>query len=291
MPQTLSATKAELTAEQIKQYHDEGFTTARGLFTDAELDELESEFDGIIERRSAANAQLDATWDAQPVGNTNIKPVIAHTHDVQAYSAAWTRVLVHDRLTQSMADLIGPNVQLHHTKLFMKPTERGSGFPLHQDAPYFRHANHTMMAAVIHLTDATEEMGCIRVIPASHKNGELPLAKKPDGTVRGLFLDPQEYPVDSAMPVVCQRGDVIYFNYHTIHGSGLNLSDRIRKTVLIQVRDPTDSPTEKNHLSHAQGLMMRGINPLTHGSNAVGVLDDTVIVKSPTAIDAETLPT
>ena len=33
--------------------------------------------------------------------------------------------------------IIGENIILHHTKLFLKPPRFGSAFPLHQDWSYF----------------------------------------------------------------------------------------------------------------------------------------------------------
>jgi len=68
-------------------------------------------------------------------------------------------------------------------------------------------------------------------------------------------------------------GDVLFFNYLTVHGSGINRSPRTRKTVLVQVRDPLDLPLSKNHRSHAQGMMLRGIDPLALGqTTAEGTL-------------------
>jgi hypothetical protein len=34
-----------------------------------------------------------------------------------------------------------------------------------------------------------------------------------------------------------------------------------RATVLVQLRDPSDPPTQKVHLSLGQGMMLRGIDP------------------------------
>ncbi len=256
-----------LTKDQIAQYHEDGYTLASGLFTEAELDRLEAEFDGIIERRLANQAQLHTSWKGE--WNRDGGTTLIHTHDVQAYSAEWTKLLVHDRFTEAMADCLGTdNVQLHHTKLFQKPTENGSGFPMHQDTPYFPHEKHTMMAGIIHLSDADEQMGCVRVVPGSHKLGLL-------DTVEGhKHLDPEEYPLEDALPCPAKRGDVLFFNYLTIHGSGANKSDRIRKTVLVQVRDAADKPTVNTHRSHAQGMMLRGINPLSGGAaSADGTLE------------------
>jgi len=45
----------------------------------------------------------------------------------------------------------------------------------------------------------------------------------------------------------------------TIHGSDINYSKQIRKTVLIQVNDPTDKSINGQHDGgHSQGLMLVG---------------------------------
>ena len=93
---------------------------------------------------------------------------------MQFQSAAFARLIVDERLTGVAADIIGPNVQLHHTKMFIKPPEKGSPFPMHQDAPFFPHDHHSMIAVIIHFDDAPLEKGCVRVVPGSHKLGLLP---------------------------------------------------------------------------------------------------------------------
>jgi phytanoyl-CoA hydroxylase len=54
---------------------------------------------------------------------------------------------------------------------------------------------------------------------------------------------------------------VLFFNYLTIHGSGINVSKEARTTVLLQFRDPLDRPTVKAHESRGQGMMLAGIDP------------------------------
>ena len=58
-------------------------------------------------------------------------------------------------------------------------------------------------------------------------------------------------------------GDVLFFSYLTVHGSGLNTSREARTTLLVQMRDPTDLATKKVHESRGQGMMLRGIDPLS----------------------------
>ena len=100
----------------------------------------------------AAHDTWDATWDSAGVKGTRLQ----HCHDVQFYDGAFAQLLTDERLTGATASLIkSPNVQLHHTKAFIKPPEKGSPFPLHQDAPFFPHERQSMIAAIIPLTTPT----------------------------------------------------------------------------------------------------------------------------------------
>ncbi len=255
-----------LTDAQIEHYRREGYILTGGIFAPAEIDELEGELDGVVARRQRNAADMDATWAGD--WKTGQPPTqLLHTHDVQAYAAAFGRMLLHERFTGALADLVGPNVALHHTKAFIKPPEKGSAFPMHQDYPYFPHTLGTMMAAIVHLTDATEEMGCVRVYPGTHKLGPLPVIDP-----RQPYCDPATYPIENATACPASRGDVLFFNYLLVHGSGINRSPHMRKTVLVQVRDPADTPTyDWRDNSHALGMILRGVNPLAHAEKlAVG---------------------
>ena len=250
-----------LTEDQIAQYHEQGYLLTGGIFEPERLDELERELDEFVQRRLRNSAEMDATWAGEWKQALGQKTALIHTHDVQAYSAAWTRALVHERFTGALADLLGPNVALHHTKAFIKPPEKGSAFPMHQDYPYFPHTLGTMMAAIIHLSEATEDMGCLRVYPGTHKLGPLPVVDE-----RQAYVDTEQWPIAGATPAPARRGDVFFFNYLLIHGSDINRSQRHRKTVLVQVRDPADRMQEgRDDNSHALGMMLRGVNPLANG--------------------------
>lgn len=96
---------------------------------------------------------------------------------------------------------------------------------MHQDYPYFPHEKHTMLAASVHLDHADEENGCLRVIPGSHRTDSLP------------HVYHKEYPIKEGAPCVVVAGDVLFFNYLTIHGSESNKSSRTRRNVLFQYHD------------------------------------------------------
>ena len=247
-----------LSEAELSFYNDNGYLLVKGVFTPAEAAILRREAHDLIER-------INANPDHEPsyVGGwksaakvTDRPRELRHCHNVQFYSALFSRLICDPRLTDRVADLIGPNLQLHHTKLFIKPPETGAPFPMHQDVPYFPHEKHTMMAAVIHFDDAPLERGCVRIVPGSHKLGWLEHLH--DG---GHHLPVDEYPVDDATPCLAKAGDVLLFSYLTIHGSHLNTSNEARTTLLVQMRDPTDRPTAQVHLSRGQGMMLRGVDP------------------------------
>jgi ectoine hydroxylase-related dioxygenase (phytanoyl-CoA dioxygenase family) len=244
-----------LTQDQLDFYQENGYLHVKGLFTREEAASFRQEAHALIERLQKIS-NVDATWgSAKEV--TATKTSLLHCHDVQFQSALFTRLIVDERLTGVAADVIGsPNVQLHHNKLFIKPPEKGSPFPMHQDQPFFPHDKDSMIAAIIHFDDAPLEKGCVRVVPGSHKLGAIPHIQE-----GGWHLALDQYPLESSVPCEAKAGDVLFFSYLTIHGSGVNVSDEARTTLLVQMRDPLDPPSVLTHLSRGQGMMLRGADP------------------------------
>ena len=245
-----------LSQEQLNFFKENGYLLVKGVFSREEAAAFRSDAHALIERL-AAGANLEATWGA--ARNTSAaaeKTALYHCHNVQFYSAMLTRLICDERFTGPASEIMGtPNVQLHHNKLFIKPPENGSPFPMHQDQPYFPHDRNTMIAGVVHFDDAPLEKGCIRVVPGTHKLG--PLEHKPEG---GWHLPFEQYPIESSVPCPAEAGDVLYFSYLTVHGSGINVSNEARTTLLLQMRDPSDPPTKLVHVSRGQGMMLRGID-------------------------------
>lgn len=243
--------------KELAFYRETGYLLSKGVFTRGEAESFRDEARALV-RRLMAVSDPSVRSEGWTSGSkvTDLPRELQHCHNVQFHSAVFSRLICDPRLVDRVADLIGSNVQLHHTKMFIKPPERGAPFPMHQDYPYFPHENHTMTAATIHFDDAPIEKGCIRVVPRSFKNG--PYEHIHEG---GSHLPVKEYPVAEATPCPAEAGDVLFFNYLTIHGSGLNTTDEPRTTLLVQMRDPSDRPLGLQHLSRGQGMMLRGIDP------------------------------
>ena len=254
-----------LTTHEKQHYVENGYVLVKAVFSKEEAAYFRREAHGIAQRLLANQADdvVNQGWSSG-AKVTDLPRELLHCHNVQFHSSAFARLLVDPRLIDSATDIIGDNVQLHHTKVFIKPPEKGAPFPMHQDAPYFPHEKHSMVAVIIHFDDAPLEKGCVRVVPGSHRAGVRDHPS--DG---GHHLPPEEFPVDDATPCPAEAGDVLFFNYLTIHGSGLNISQEARTTLLVQMRDPEDPPVVETHVSRGQGHMLRGVVPLANSGTSV----------------------
>ena len=246
-----------MTEDNGAAYREQGYVLVPGVFDAREVDEMREGIERILARVSGTEHDRDHTWRGNLPEDELRTLQLKGFHDLQYHDAAFTRMVSHPRLVGVLTKLIGPNVQLHHTKMLVKPPERGAPFPMHQDYPYFPHTRHSVLAASIHLDDTDLDNGCLHVVPGSHKLGPL--------VATGASKDVgDEYPLASGTPCPARAGDVLFFNYLTIHGSGVNRSDRVRRNVLAQFRDPADPPLVadgvEEHVDWGMGLMVAGSN-------------------------------
>jgi phytanoyl-CoA hydroxylase len=239
------------TTEQKAFYEESGYLHVKGLLSRAEAADYRRELHELADRLG----ERDATWSSVRAGDQARRMRLMHCHDVQFHSAAFSRLIVDPRLTRIAQGIIGPNVQLHHTKMFIKPPENGSPFPMHQDYPYFPHEKHSVIAVIIHFDDAPVEKGCLRVVPGSHKLGPL------EAVGQDHHLPEDRFRIEDALALPAEAGDAIFMSYLLVHGSGVNRSNEPRTTILIQMRDPTDVALIDKHTSRGQGMMLAGVDP------------------------------
>ena len=239
-----------------RQFAEDGYYHARGVFTPDEVRAQEADFDYIVNQLQGSGEDINARWSGPEMEKLGAaQTTIFHTHNVQRYSALWLRALLAERLLAYTTAILGPDVVLHHTKLFQKPPEKGSPFPMHQDWSYFPTVNDTMIAGIIHVSDADDEMGCLRVYPGSHRLGRLEGSNGMSAASEVMA----QYPLDKALPLEAKAGDVLFFHYFTLHGSMPNTSRRVRKTVLTQFYAGTDHVEEGNgHID--EQLVLAGRN-------------------------------
>lgn len=74
-----------------------------------------------------------------------------------------------ERILDVVEDLIGPNILAFASRFWIKGGRDGSHVTWHQDSAYFGLDPHELVTVWLAITDSTPEMGCMKVIPGSHR--------------------------------------------------------------------------------------------------------------------------
>ncbi|MDT4953660.1 MAG: phytanoyl-CoA hydroxylase [Acidobacteriota bacterium] len=250
--------KRFLSQAQVDFYNEHGYLRIPGVFTTAETDELQSELDRLIQEWAFTDKGWTGPWrQVYMDAETEEKSKLVAMHDLQLYSETWCRAITNSNLSVAMSDLLGPNVELHHSTLHVKPPETGHPFPMHQDWAFYHHENGQYIDALIHLSDTSDENGEIRFLDGSHKQGALEhITATPAGPCTP-HLPTDHYRLEDTIAVPARRGDVVCFNIHTIHGSSINQTKEARLIVRVGYRDPHNLQTFGQSLGRP-GVMVRG---------------------------------
>ena len=139
-----------LSKQQIEAYRRDGYSFPHQALSDAEL----AECGGGLARYEA--------WLGQPVNHGDWRWRSA------AYAfLPWLDGLTrHPRVLDAVEDLIGPDILVFTTTFFIKDAHSPTFAAWHQDATYFGITPYEHVTAWVALSDATEEAGCMEVVPA-----------------------------------------------------------------------------------------------------------------------------
>ena len=229
-----------LTREQIDFFNENGYLHIPQLFNEDEINALSDDLDKLIQDWSITDQGWTGPWRAAYFDeNLDKKVKLTAMHDLHLYSAAWARGVTHPKLAKALSQLLNSSVELHHSTMHIKPPQTGHPFPMHQDYPFYEHADGRYIDVLVHLDDTFHENGEIRFLAGSHKQGKIPhVLKNPDGTPCTPHLPPDEYKLEDTVPVPAKRGDVVLFHLYCVHGSYINQTKEPRRMVRIGYRDP-----------------------------------------------------
>ncbi len=246
-----------LSPEQVESFNENGYLRIPRVYTADEVEAMRTELDRLVQDWATTNMGWSGPWRQVYMSpEVEQRSMLTHLHDLHFYSQAWCHAVTHPRLAAAMADLLGPNVELHHTTLHVKPPETGMPFPLHQDSPFYQHEGFGYVDALVHLDDTNDENGCLRFVPGSHKTGHLEHITQNCSP----HLPTDHWRLENTVPCPAQAGDVVAFSIYTVHGSFINRTDRWRRLVRLGYRDPLNRQLAGQSLGRA-GLMVHGCRP------------------------------
>jgi len=140
----------------------------------------------------------------------------------------WADQLVHHpKILDAVEDLIGPDILVYHSTLFLKEAKTPAYVRWHQDSTYFYLQPHLHVTAWVALSDASVQAGCMRALPGSHHWGAIEHDDKPEPTnmiPRGQGIsDRFDHEAGCMMPV--GAGQMSLHHTDLVHASGANESD------------------------------------------------------------------
>lgn len=262
-----------LTESQVSFYRENGFLHVPQVFTPAEIDELSGEMNRLMKEWATTNQGWTGPWRRDYMdAATEQKSKLTAMHDLHFYSAPWMRTVTHAKVSSIMSDLLGPNVELHHSTMHVKPPSTGHPFPMHQDNPFYAHENGEYVDALVHLDDTNAENGEIRFLAGSHKLGAIKHITETEQGPCTPHLPFEQYSLESTVPVPAKKGDLVLFSIHTIHGSYINKTDKPRRLVRIGYRNPANKQTAGQSLGRP-GLIVAGYRERADGQNLFSIVE------------------
>lgn len=132
---------------------------------------------------------------------------------------------------------------------------------IHQDIWYSLQSTNSIVFWS-HLVSLNEDMGYLRVVPGSHKDGVLPFYKKEDGYT---FTLKKDYKEDNFIKVKLADDEILIFSQNLVHKSAHNNGDRARVTLQIRYNDiatlkevtPTFTCVHSKYLVEKQSLLLK----------------------------------
>ncbi len=221
-----------VSAQDLEQYHRDGFLICRGLLSREEVEEIRGSFmelaaNGPVEGLSETKQGYDP---ADPLSRYP-RMMHPHRHPELPVGPLAMRTMLDPRIGEILHRLFGEEPIAAQSMFYFKPPG-ARGQDLHQDNFYLRVKPGTCMAAWAALDDADSENGGIVVVPGSHK-GDVLCPSRADSA---LFFTSDHVDIPEGLheeAVDLKAGDVLFFNGSLIHGSYPNTSDtRFRRAFI-----------------------------------------------------------
>jgi hypothetical protein len=271
---------------EVLRFRGDGFLVVPGLVDAATVAALR-------ERGAPSSPRADAPRadELAPPSHLTWFPML-HRHE-----ALHERAALRPNIVDVVAALVGPDVMLMQTMLFLKPPgERGNGW--HQDSWYLQTLPDSLCGAWVALDDCDEENGALLVAVGSQVEPIYSHERQPHPDAALLGMRPMEHLHDAddarneltaiaarypQAVVRARAGDVVFLHGHVLHTSLPNRSRERRRRAFVahyaNARSftawgsqypeghPQHAPADPAHggMTNAAHVLARGETPLPCG--------------------------
>ncbi len=215
----------------VGAFWDRGFLVVDDpILTPREVSEVRRLLDPLFERFDS----IPNGW-ARDLGDVGFHdgpqqiPEIAHALRLES---ALGRTAAYARCRDLAAALLGRRASCYFDHAVYKPAHNGKTTAWHQDAAsdpkgLGNRAIHVWLA----LDDVSADMGCMEFLPGSHHQG---IVRHRTRTPAAHALAAEAVAPDGVQPCPIRAGAVTVHGPRTLHFTGPNLTDRVRRSWTLQ---------------------------------------------------------
>ncbi len=254
---------ATLSEAQKEEFFRDGYLVVEDVVDTALLHTMKDDFSNWVEESRDHTEPYGETINGRPrfdlePGHRADMPGLRRVNAPVEVSEAYFQAMASSRMTDCVADLIGPNVKFHHAKINSKLPGGETAVKWHQDFLFTPHSNDDIVTALLMIDDVTLQNGPLEVLPGSHKEELHSLWH--EGVFTGAVADDiAETSVTKAKKCIGPAGSVCLMHTRLLHGSTANMSSDPR-TLFICVYTAEDAvPLSPSPMpTKYEGLVVRG---------------------------------
>jgi ectoine hydroxylase-related dioxygenase (phytanoyl-CoA dioxygenase family) len=226
-----------LSNKELKDYNDNGFVAPIDVLSLKEAETIKKEIEHIEKK-----------WPDELVG--------LGRNNVHYISPIFDQVCHNSKILDAVESIIGKDILVGGTTLFIKDPDKKGFVSWHQDAKYIGFEPYNWVTAWLAITDANEENGCMRMWSGSHKEKIKDHKDTYDENnllTRGQTV--QNVPIEKTIPNILKAGQLSLHHPMIVHGSGANKSKQRRIGFVIQsyIGTNVDQVIGKVYVQQARG--------------------------------------
>lgn len=232
-----------LTQEQVDHYNEFGYVSPIDVFTEAEAAAIRGDFE-------RAEQQYPTELNAEHRNNPHVAfPLLAE-------------ICFNQRIVEAVQSLLGPDLVLWGSVLFIKEPQSTGFVSWHQDARYMALEPHDFTTPWLALSHSNLESGCMSMIPGSHHG---PLADHEDTFAEDNILTRGQAVTDvdesAAVHLELRPGQMSIHHPRIVHGSQPNRSRKRRIGFAMQ---SFMNPACQQHVGKVMAMPIAGNSDHAH---------------------------
>ncbi|MBW7995670.1 MAG: phytanoyl-CoA dioxygenase family protein [Candidatus Glassbacteria bacterium] len=226
----------ELSSEQVKAYHEDGYVIIREMFDSQEIE--------MLKTKAKNDPELKSPWERKDASGKTIRLKLWN-HPPDNLYGAFARC---ERLVGSAERLLDGEVYHYHTKMIIKEPKVAGAWEWHQDYGYWYNnaVLYPLLTSCMIAVDAsTRENGCLQVLKGSHHIGRIDHGQIGDQTGADPERVEQAKKRHELVHVELEPGDAVIFHSNLLHASAANESDKPRWTLICCYNAARNDPYQE----------------------------------------------